>query len=151
MPFRDEPGNVELVDELNDLIARHRAAIDVCDEAASRIGDLQQRVLVHELVSHHILELDALSRWVAELGARPSRAVRPFRQNRVEVQRLADDRDLVNAVLLEEELLGEAYRRVADHQDDRDRPAGALSRVAGRPRLHRAGLTRRLAALAAAR
>lgn len=146
MHFRDEPSCGGLVDELNELIARHRAAIDVCDEAASRITDLGQRVLVRELITHHIREVDELSRWVSELGARPSREVRPFRRDRTEVQQLCDDDSLVRAVLVEEELLAETYRRVTGSHADRRDVAAVLKRIGIQQGRERSGLTRRLAA-----
>lgn len=141
------PLSAKLIDGVNELIALHRAAIDLCDDAAARIDDLRVRVRLHELVTLHFSEVDALSRWVTHLGAKPSRRSSPGREPS---GTLRSDDDLVRCVVEAEQELSQAFRQLADALGGDQGVAEELRSVATGPRRQREALLRGLEARLAA-
>lgn len=137
------PSHHELVEEVNELIACHRAAIDVCDDVATRVDDLQLRVRIRELITHHFREVEELSHWVAELGARPSRATTDAKKPKEEID---DDADLVRIVLNKEQQVARAFEQVLQNHDETSSVVQDLKSVARKPRHQREAVVRSLAA-----
>lgn len=143
MSFTSNPTAQEIVRQLNLLIAHHRAAVDVCDAAASRLDDVEQRAEVRHFVSDHLRNIDELSRCVEALGGTATADKADLATSRGDIVGMDRDDGLLLAILADEEKMAEVY----DGVGARSKPEGistAISKASAAVDRHRTWLRQRL-------
>ncbi|MCA9620769.1 MAG: ferritin-like domain-containing protein [Myxococcales bacterium] len=101
-----------LIESLNSMIAKNRAALEACDVAASRMHGVVPRYRVRELAADHLRRIDSLSGSVHELGGQPTRDKADLAVDRGELKSLDSDQHRLQALLQNESQLTEAYAQL---------------------------------------
>ena len=138
MITREELIEERLVDSLNTLIKHDRAAFDLCDAAATRLGAIRPRARVREIGDGHLRRVERLSKHVRALGGLPTREKAELAHGRDSVTKLSSDRHLLEVLLEDEALVANAYERAADRQI----PLESVATLVGRARRHQMRDTR---------
>ena len=137
------PSDQEIIRQLNHLIAHHRAAVDACDAAASRLDDLEQRAELRHFVSDHLRNIEELSRCVEALGDKPTADKADLAKSRGDIVGIDRDDRLLLAILADEEKMAEVYDGVGSRAQP-ERVSSAISKASAAVDRHRVWLRSRL-------
>lgn len=132
----------QVIEQLNRLIAHHRAAVDACDAAASRLDDVEQRAEMRHFVSDHLRNVEELSRCVEALGGRATAEKAALTKSRGDIVAIERDEPLLSAILADEENMARIYAGIEPERSER--VAMAIERAAAAVQRHRNWLRQRV-------
>jgi len=134
----------DTIDKLNHLISHHRVTLEVCDAAAMRLPDLDERAEVRRMVDDHLRHVDELSRCVESLGGKPAVHKADMPVDRSEVRQREKAERVLGAILADEEQMAQVYGEVEISPKAEEKVSGPLSRAVSSIDRHRSWLRDRL-------
>jgi len=134
----------DTIEKLNHLIAHHRVSLEVCDAAAMRLPDMDERAEVRRMVDDHLRHVDELSRCVESLGGKPAVYKADMPVGREEVRKRDEADRVLLAILADEEQIAEVYGEVEISSKAVDKVSGPLERAVSSVERHRVWLRDRL-------
>lgn len=99
----------ETVAQLNELIKHHRASLEVCEAAASRLSDIEERQEIRHMVSDHLRHVDELSKLVEKLGGKATIDKADLERDRSDIRELEKDERLLTALFVDEQRVAQVY------------------------------------------
>ncbi|MEM6791972.1 MAG: hypothetical protein AAF715_30925 [Myxococcota bacterium] len=141
--------NQTYIDTINQLISFHRASLEVCDAAASRLDDVEDRSELRDMVEDHLRHVDRLARCVESMGGSATRTKADLPHSRDDVRPVRDSSALLHMLRSDHQVVANAYQDHGAFGDVPDLVSDAVARGQAIVEQHGTRLARTMGALRA--